>query len=86
MKEVSKQIKFMSRRELKKFFNICQIGAWILIAVGIALGFFMYFSTFMPGNPWRKIFYVVAFAIISLAMYIIDFADRGKKRLNKRRV
>lgn len=77
----------MTKRELKRFFIITEVVAWLLIAGGIALGLFMYFSTFMPCNPWRKIFYVVAFAIFFLGIHIGDVSERGRKMLkNKRRV
>lgn len=57
--------------------------AVILMVAGVNLGLFMYFSTWLPGNPWRKLFYIVALAMIAIAAILFDLAIKAKTELMK---
>lgn len=82
MNETIKQI-----TKMKKNLKIATLylTGFVLLAQGIFLGLYMYFSTFMPGNPWRKCFYGVAFIDLAIGCFIIWAACEAQQRLARRR-
>ena len=65
----------------KKIYKLMFVGITLFLS-GLALALFMYFSTFMPGNPFRKIFYVAALFLLGKGFAFIFEASEKQRRLN----
>ena len=61
------------------------VAGAVLLLQGWALGLYMWFSTFMPCNPWRKLFYVVAGIDIAVAIFLLLAANAAVEIIKKKK-
>lgn len=75
------------KKNLKKTMKIAAlyVASAVLFFQGGGLCLYMWFSTFMPCNPWRKLFYLVAGIDVAIAIFLFLAANAAVEILKKKK-